>query len=123
MSISTDTPQEKAKSSDVPESTEENATKGDSADDIKLSLDTSNSRDSSLDPTKDFTGDLDTNNMLPTMSTIHNVEDFQVLDKDGKSRPFKSLYTGPNVPRRVLVIFIRHFFCGVCKLAWAPCEQ
>lgn len=81
----------------------------------KTSLDTS-STNHSVDPTADFAGDLETDNTLPTEALLRKIEDYQVLDKDGKARPFKSLYTGPNVTRRVLVIFIRHFFCGVSWL-------
>lgn len=61
----------------------------------------------------DFAGDVQTNNSLPTPETLRKLEQYTVLDESGKSRPFKSLYTGPNVARRVLIIFVRHFFCGV----------
>lgn len=60
-----------------------------------------------------FEGDLDTNNKIPTQKTLKLCDEISVLNKDGKAVPFRSLYTGPNVARRVLVIFIRHFFCGV----------
>jgi hypothetical protein len=80
----------------------------------KTSLDTKNtSRTNSADATAEFTGDVDTDNVIPSLEMLRNVQDFTVLDKDGKSRPFKSIYSGPNVARRVLVIFVRHFFCGV----------
>jgi hypothetical protein len=78
----------------------------------KTSLDTSSSKHSA-DPTNEFTGDIDTNNTIPSQALLKSIENFPVLDKDGKSRPFRSLYTGPNVHRRVLIIFVRHFFCGV----------
>lgn len=37
-----------------------------------------------------------------------------ILDKDGRSRSFKSLWDR-NEPteRRNIIVFIRHFFCGV----------
>lgn len=63
----------------------------------------------------DFAGDVQTNNSLPTPETLRKLEQYTVLDESGKSRPFKSLYTGPNVARRVLIIFVRHFFCGNCQ--------
>jgi hypothetical protein len=63
----------------------------------------------------DFEGELPTNNELPSAELITSIENYIVLDKHGKSHTFKSLYSGPNVPRRVLVIFIRHFFCGNCQ--------
>ncbi|TFB07742.1 Thioredoxin-like protein [Trichoderma ghanense] len=64
---------------------------------------------------QDFDGELQTNNELPSAEVQKMIEDYIVLDKDGKSRTFRSLYMGPNVARRVLVIFIRHFFCGNCQ--------
>ncbi|KAH8670980.1 AhpC/TSA antioxidant enzyme-domain-containing protein [Xylariales sp. PMI_506] len=63
----------------------------------------------------DFQGDVATNNNLPSPETIRKLETYTVLDENGKSHTFKSLYTGPNVARRVLVIFVRHFFCGNCQ--------
>jgi hypothetical protein len=65
----------------------------------------------------DFQGSVDSNNELPSAETLRKIEDYVVLDKDGKSHPFKSLYTGKHVARRVLIIFVRHFFCGVSKPA------
>lgn len=65
---------------------------------------------------EDFEGEVTTTNELPSAEAIKKVENYIVLDRDGKSRTFKSLYSGNNVARRVLVVFIRHFFCGV----WLP---
>lgn len=62
---------------------------------------------------EDFKGEVQTTNELPRPELLKKIEGYMVLDKHGKTHPFRSLYTGPNVPRRVLVIFIRHFFCGV----------
>jgi hypothetical protein len=92
----------------------------------KISLDTSSTVTSNAaDPTAEFIGDVDTDNTIPSQALLHKVADFQVLDQDGKSRPFKSLYSGPMVARRVLVIFVRHFFCGVryCSSLSAPCPH
>ncbi|KAI0002761.1 AhpC/TSA antioxidant enzyme-domain-containing protein [Xylariaceae sp. FL0662B] len=63
----------------------------------------------------DFQGEVQTTHDLPTLETLRKIETYIVLDRDGKSRPFKSLYAGHNVARRVLIIFIRHFFCGNCQ--------
>ncbi|KAB5525735.1 AhpC/TSA antioxidant enzyme-domain-containing protein [Coniochaeta sp. 2T2.1] len=63
----------------------------------------------------DFEGAVTSNNELPSPATLRKIEDYVVLDRDGKSHPFKSLYTGKHVARRVLVIFVRHFFCGNCQ--------
>ncbi|RYP55335.1 hypothetical protein DL768_000090 [Monosporascus sp. mg162] len=63
----------------------------------------------------DFQGEVQTNNDLPSLETLRKIESYTVLDADGRSHPFKSLYAGRNVARRVLIIFIRHFFCGNCQ--------
>ena len=92
----------------------------------KVSLDTSvNTQDSSsvkfiFDPTNSFEGDLDTDNKIPTQKILKLCDEISVFDAAHKARPFRSLYTGPNVARRVLVIFIRHFFCGVCTFTDSP---
>lgn len=69
----------------------------------------------------DFQGEVLTNNELPSPETIRRIGDYIVLDRHGKTHTFKSLYTGRNVARRVLIIFVRHFFCGVSSLAFPPC--
>ncbi|KAI1446248.1 AhpC/TSA antioxidant enzyme-domain-containing protein [Annulohypoxylon stygium] len=63
----------------------------------------------------DFQGEVQTTNDLPTIETLRKIEMYTVLDSDGKSHTFKSLYAGHNSARRVLIIFIRHFFCGNCQ--------
>ncbi|KAI1327329.1 hypothetical protein F5Y16DRAFT_198823 [Xylariaceae sp. FL0255] len=63
----------------------------------------------------DFQGEVQTNNEIPTQEDLKGIENYTVLDRDGKTRPFKSLYSGRNVPRRVLIIFVRHFFCDNCQ--------
>ncbi|CCF37530.1 hypothetical protein CH063_01716 [Colletotrichum higginsianum] len=70
-----------------------------------------------IDDTKpaDFDGEIHTNNDLPTPQILKKIEKYVVLDRHGKSHTFKSLYSGPNAARRVLIIFIRHFFCGNCQ--------
>ena len=62
---------------------------------------------------EDFDGEVNTSSKLPTAEDLKKVEDYYVLDRNGKTHRFKELYSGKNVARRVLVIFIRHFFCGV----------
>lgn len=68
----------------------------------------------------DFHGEVQTNNELPTVETLRKIENYTVLDRSGKSVPFHSLYKGTNVARRVMIIFIRHFFCGVSAMASGP---
>ncbi len=72
--------------------------------------------DTDSSSTADFVDDVATSKEffeIPTLATLKKVENFPILGADGKSIPFKYLYTGPNVARRVMVIFVRHFFCGV----------
>ena len=67
-----------------------------------------------VDPQADFVGDIKVNNNPPTKATLEKVADLPVLDANKKSRTFKSLYAdNEDGPRRVLICFIRHFFCGV----------
>ncbi|PHH81777.1 hypothetical protein CDD82_7883 [Ophiocordyceps australis] len=63
----------------------------------------------------DFEGQVATSNALPSSETVESVKDYILLDKHGKSHPFWSLYSGRHVARRMLVIFVRHFFCGNCQ--------
>ncbi|KAI1303445.1 AhpC/TSA antioxidant enzyme-domain-containing protein [Xylaria venustula] len=63
----------------------------------------------------DFKGEVDTNNEIPSPQVLRAIENYTVFDHAGKTHPFKSLYTGHNVARRILIIFIRHFFCGNCQ--------
>lgn len=62
---------------------------------------------------EEFEGTMNVNNDLPTREDLKNVEDLLILDAQGKSRPFRELYDASGVAPRQLIIFIRHFFCGV----------
>lgn len=67
-----------------------------------------------IDPQADFAGDIKVNNNPPTKATLEKIAHLPVLDANKKSRTFKSLYAdNEDGPRRVLICFIRHFFCGV----------
>ncbi|VUC31799.1 unnamed protein product [Clonostachys rosea] len=55
------------------------------------------------------------NDIPPSAEDLKAIENFVVYDNKEEPRPFKSLYAGPGAASRVLVIFIRHFFCGACK--------
>lgn len=57
------------------------------------------------------------NETLPTDEELAAAGDFLLYDADRKPCTFKSLYTGPdNEGTRQLIVFIRHFYCGVCIL-------
>lgn len=67
-----------------------------------------------IDPQGDFEGDIKVDNKPPSKADLEKVADSPVLDVDKKSHTFKSLYAdNEQGARRVLIIFIRHFFCGV----------
>lgn len=54
---------------------------------------------------------------LPTDEELEVAGDFLLYDADKKPHTFKSLYSGPeHEGTRQLIVFIRHFFCGVCSL-------
>ena len=65
------------------------------------------------DQSRGFLTELQTDTSLPSQKTVDEIGEYIVLDRHGKSHQFKTLYTGKNVARRVLVVFVRHFFCGV----------
>lgn len=50
---------------------------------------------------------------LPTEAALSEAGEIMIKDKDGKEIALKSLYTGKPADERQLLIFIRHFFCGV----------
>lgn len=62
---------------------------------------------------KDFDGEIATTSELPAPELIKKLDEYVVLDRHGKTHTFKSLHSGRNVARRMLVIFVRHFYCGV----------
>lgn len=62
----------------------------------------------------DCNGDISVNNDRPRRKDLERVAEYPVLDKDGKPHAFKSLYTPTDEgTSRTIIIFIRHFFCGV----------
>ena len=63
--------------------------------------------------TGEFKGDIEVSNKLPSKGDLERIADLPVLDGMGKAHTFKTLYSSTGEGRRVLVIFIRHFFCGV----------
>ena len=75
-------------------------------------------------PSREFSGNIKVSQKLPTKKDIEKVAELPVLDRTGESRTFKSLHSDPEHPEaRTLVIFIRHFFCGVrsCSLPPTTC--
>jgi hypothetical protein len=49
---------------------------------------------------------------IPTASDLEKIGELLIRDEEGKSLKFQEIY-GDSSTERHLVIFIRHFFCGV----------
>ena len=62
---------------------------------------------------QDFQGEVQTSDQPPSVETLRKIQNYSVLDRHGESHSFNSLHSGPGVTQRVLLIFVRHFFCGV----------
>lgn len=103
----------------VIKTSEQPPTTSEKPEEEKASLPPSHNDHNGVNPL-DFEGSVASTNDLPSPSTLRKIENYVVLDRDGKSHPFKSLYTGKHVARRVLVIFVRHFFCGVSFFPFPP---
>ena len=55
---------------------------------------------------------------LPDASTLKEAGELSIKDENGKEIQFKSLYEGK--PGRQLIVFIRHFYCGVRAIHLPP---
>jgi hypothetical protein len=79
-----------------------------------------------VEPEADFAGNVNVTDDKPTQADLDKCADMLVLDAQGASRPFKSLYADEGVAPRQLIIFVRHFFCGVGRFYvfnGAKCEE
>lgn len=50
---------------------------------------------------------------LPDPKKLSEAGEVLIKDKDGKDVPFKSFYTDKPADERQLIVFVRHFHCGV----------
>lgn len=57
---------------------------------------------------------LQDNYALHDAKTLQEAGELKIKDESGNEVAFKSLYEGQS--GRQLIIFIRHFFCGVCSV-------
>lgn len=55
----------------------------------------------------------ETKEPIPDQKTLQEAGQLEIKDKDGNKVPFHSLFTDKPADQRQLIIFIRHFFCGV----------
>lgn len=53
------------------------------------------------------------NDNPPSASALKAADAIEVFDEEGKKHTFKSIYKRPDLPKRVLVVFVRHFYCCV----------
>ncbi|KAJ9638926.1 hypothetical protein H2199_006787 [Coniosporium tulheliwenetii] len=67
------------------------------------------------DPPADAYGTVKNPSEGPSQADIDACAELPVLDVNGKSHPFKTLYTGSDKASQQLLIFVRHFFCGNCQ--------
>ena len=65
------------------------------------------------DPNSNFSGEIKVSNDPPDAKMLKRVEGLEIVDVEGKSRTFGSLFEELKEGERVVVVFIRHFFCGV----------
>lgn len=61
-------------------------------------------------PTGEFNGDIHVDNTPPNKKMLEKAKGLTVLDHDKKKYSFQTLYEGKG---RILMVFIRNFFCGV----------
>lgn len=55
---------------------------------------------------------------LPTRAELDKVAQVEILDKNGDKKQFGTLWSRHgDMPRRTIVIFIRHFNCEVRSLS------
>ncbi|KAK9320038.1 AhpC/TSA antioxidant enzyme-domain-containing protein [Lipomyces orientalis] len=60
--------------------------------------------------------DVDITEGLPSQDQLNNAAKIPIFDGDGQVLAFEDLFLTPApVKKRVMVIFIRHFFCGSCQ--------
>ncbi|EYB32892.1 hypothetical protein FG05_03781 [Fusarium graminearum] len=63
-----------------------------------------------ISPGREFSSK-NVNDNPPTAEALKAADAIELYDGEGKKHTFKSIYNRPDLPRRVLVVFVRHFFC------------
>jgi hypothetical protein len=57
---------------------------------------------------------IDISDNLPDAKTMGHAGEIPIFDSEGNSRPFKTIYSGElAIGEQQMVLFVRHFFCGV----------
>ncbi|KAF4123378.1 hypothetical protein GMORB2_6079 [Geosmithia morbida] len=52
---------------------------------------------------------------VPSAEKLQEIQEHSVLDHRGGSHTLRSIWNGEKATSRVLIIFIRHFYCGLCQ--------
>lgn len=61
---------------------------------------------------------------LPDAKAVESAGDIAIFDSEGNSRPFKSIYSGDlAIGEQQMVLFVRHFFCGVSFYLFPSCDN
>lgn len=60
----------------------------------------------------------DAHRALPEKKTVETAGEHLIKDEKGNEIAFKSLYTDKPAGERQLIVFVRHFFCGVSLFLW-----
>jgi hypothetical protein len=70
----------------------------------------------------DSTDEIELSDDCPPRETLAEAGKIPIYDADGSSRPFSTLYEGElAIGEQQLIIFVRHFFCGV-RISLAPVQ-
>ncbi|KAK9241598.1 AhpC/TSA antioxidant enzyme-domain-containing protein [Lipomyces tetrasporus] len=60
-------------------------------------------------------GEVEITDDLPSLDQLKSVAKIPIFDSDGQKLAFEDLFSNPDSgKKRIMVIFIRHFFCGNC---------
>lgn len=63
---------------------------------------------------EELRANIDITDAFPDSAKLEEAGSIPIYDSGGNSRPFASLYSGDDaIGEQQLVIFVRHFFCGV----------
>jgi hypothetical protein len=61
--------------------------------------------------------EIDISDARPNDDVLAQAGKIPIFDSDGKGRPFSSIYSGDTaIGNQQMVIFVRHFFCGVSEI-------
>lgn len=69
-------------------------------------------RHAQISPSIKSSSDIENNaslDVIPSQEDIEQIENLIVQGSDGENTSFRSIFTGPGFPRRVLMIFIGQF--------------